>query len=81
MTPKEKALKLCQSFGMTTLFAQDCNGGVTLPLSIAKKCAIIAVDEILSLKVENDCKEWKDNQHYWYSAEYWIQVKLEIEKL
>ena len=80
MTPKEKALKLCQSFGLTTLFAQDCNGGVTLPLSIAKKCALITVDEILTAcdSVYNSemvhFKETGDGQ-------FWLDVKAEIEKL
>ena len=36
MTPKEKALSLCQQFGSTTKFAEDCNEGKTLPLRIAK---------------------------------------------
>ena len=69
MTPKEKALKLCQAFGITTLFAQDCNGGVTLPLSIAKKCALIAAKEVV------------DNCNYSEDKNYWVAVIAEIEKL
>lgn len=75
MTPKEKALKLCQTFGMTTLFHPDCNDGVTLPLSVAKKCALIAVEEVLNIK-----KEIWDDFHREY-FEYWQQVKKEIENL
>lgn len=75
MTPKEKALKLCQSFGVTTLFAQDCNGGVTLPLSIAKKCAIIAADELIR-ECTNFFEAISNNRR-----KYWEEVKKEIIKL
>lgn len=78
MTPEEKALNLCQSFGVTTLFADDCNNGVTLPLRIAKKCAHIAVDEILAeLECAYNGEPITTNEH----KEYWKQVKQEIENL
>ena len=71
-TPQEKALELCQSFGNTTLFAEDCNDGYTLPLRVAKLCALIAVDEILSIK---------SVYHDYTLSDYWEDVKQEIEKL
>ena len=74
MEAKQKALKMCQAFGITTLFAQDCNGGVTLPLSIAKKCAIIAVDEIIV--AIGMCSVVAG-----YPLDYWEEVKLKIEML
>lgn len=49
MTPKEKALTLCQSFGQTSLNDEEFNEGFTLPKHIAKKCAIIAVNEIINI--------------------------------
>ena len=82
MTPKQKALKLCQSFGMTTLFAEDCNNGITLPLSIAKKCALIAVDEILSSF--NSFMDARKNFRHELEIDaerYWQQVKTEIGNL
>jgi hypothetical protein len=65
--PKEKALELCQSFGRTTLFS-ECNEGYTLPLEIAKECALICIYEIL-----NNC-DFKQRK-------FWQEVKQEIEKL
>lgn len=73
MTPKEKALNLCQQFGNTTKFAKDCNDGYTLPLRVAKLCAIIAVNEILFLGASGDLK---DPHHL-----YFRQVKTELENL
>lgn len=70
MTPKEKALQLCQKFGTTTLFAEDCNNGYTLPLRVAKLCANIAVDEVLKAHLYDE-----EENHYF------IEVKKEIEKL
>ncbi len=46
MSAKEQALKLCQEFGMTTLFEND-NDGVSLSLKVAKKCAAISVNNII----------------------------------
>lgn len=84
MTPKEKALKLCQSFGVTTLFEQECNGGRTLPLSIAKKCAIIAVNEIIEAKPTNPLTGGFIELYSDMVDEalvFWKDVKAEIEKL
>jgi hypothetical protein len=60
MEPEEYAIELYYKF---TTYA---------PLhSDNKKCALIAVDEIL--KAGKDVDEFADN--------YWLQVKTEIEKL
>lgn len=59
-TPKEKAVELVDNYVM--LVGSDWNG-----LAKARKCAIIAVDEILNL----ECIE----------VIFWQQVKEEIEKL
>ena len=84
MTPKEKALELCQKFGHTTLFAEDCNDGYTLPLRVAKLCALIAVDEIFN----NNLLQPQLKRHYINGdkpniihLEYWQEVKQELEKL
>jgi hypothetical protein len=70
MTPKEKALDLCQRIGVTTLFADDCNGGVTLPLRVSKLIAILLV-----LEIENyGLRDIAD-------VSYWADVKKEITQL
>jgi hypothetical protein len=72
MNPKEKALELCQKFGTTTMFT-NCNDGYTLPLEIAKKCALIAVNEIIA-----DCEY---NHIEIHNSNWWHEVKSEIEKI
>jgi hypothetical protein len=67
MTPKEKALQLITRFQhpLSEKSDTDC-----LHIEVAKECALIAVDEILSV--------------VWYvpvDIEYWQEVKQEIEKL
>ena len=78
MTAQEKALSLCQQFGVTTKFAEDCNDGKTLPLRVAKLCAMITVDEILNELVSS---YFKDKGTFTRQKEYWQQVKNEIESL
>jgi len=61
MTPKEKAEELVNKYLMATpvgFYIEDC-----------KKCAIIAVDEVMS-----DYQSWVTN-------EFWEQVKQEIINL
>jgi len=69
MTPKEKAKelfnKMVATYDITSDFCYD---------STAKQCALIAVDEIISIKLlwyQKDTKE----------LNYWQEVKNEIEKL
>ena len=78
MTPKEKSLSLCQQFGSTTKFAEDCNEGKTLPLRVSKICALITVYEILNELVPSD---FKDIGTFAGQKEYWQQVKSEIEMM
>ena len=72
MTPKEKADKLCMRFLIQT--TTDIPYGINK--TIAKECALIAVDEIIAsnpiaFDEEDNCiaKQW------------WQEVKIEIEKL
>jgi hypothetical protein len=60
MTPKEKALQLVEKFSLVGL--QQREEGIA--------CAIIAVEEILSITL-----------FYFDEKEYWEQVKTEIENL
>jgi hypothetical protein len=61
MTPQEKAKELVFKFDDTMEFST--------PQRFAKKCALIAVDELLLLIT------------YQPTIDYWNEVKHEIEKL
>jgi hypothetical protein len=61
MTPQEKADELHVGYWRLTNDSR-----------IAKQCALIAVDEILNIKIVRR-DDWADD--------YWFQVKQEIEKL
>jgi hypothetical protein len=70
MTPKEKAKELVTLFYPEVqwkLGQEDC-------LDRAKRCALIAVEEILSETEEFDGMRVINNP-------YWLEVKQEIEKL
>ena len=71
-TPREKALSLCQAVGMTTLFVEDCNNGMMLPLRIAKIIAKIVVKECYAEAYNNNNPE---------SYKYWQEVDKEIDLL
>jgi hypothetical protein len=78
MTSKEKAVELVKKFSR---FA--CMGRFECKYERhenAKKIALIAVDEILTLKLDKEqyYEEFEDKINY-YS--YWNEVKQEIEKL
>ena len=69
MTPKEKAKELVESFEddlmeCDTYFLEDAK----------KRCALIAVDEVLNNYYKNHFQSGK-------KIDYWIEVKQEIEKL
>jgi hypothetical protein len=73
MTPKEKANKLCMRF----LIQTTTNIPYGINKTIAKECALIAVDEILS-----DYKNYLMHENTEYKGlMYWQEVKTEIEKL
>ena len=70
MTPKEKAEELISSYRFALSIPNAPLG--EHKDSIAKQCALIAVDEILIIKsVDND----------FYLSHYWQEVKEEIENL
>jgi hypothetical protein len=71
MTPKEKAAELINKMYYTQ----------SSPTSWmqAKQCAIIAVDEIGTLKADSFDK--LPNPHHYFSRNYWKEVKQEIEAL
>jgi hypothetical protein len=79
MTPKEKAKELFEKYFLLHESATDENGVWILSAlnkALAKKCALIAVDEIL----QSD--GWSSSRLEWdMYASYWNKVKQEIEKL
>ena len=68
MTPKEKANDLCMMFLIKT--TTDIPYGVNK--TIAKECALIAVDEILkSSPLEpNDAEEWLTTRRLVFRSKY-----------
>lgn len=70
MTPKEKAIDLVRDMEFEIPYVHD----PTEPQGddIAKKCALIAVDEL----IYSHSQDTTDNQYY-----FWQEVKQEIEKL
>lgn len=77
MTPKEKAEQLVKNYiSITETF--EFNGVVTTNIrdyNLAKKCALIAVDEII------EAIEWHEYETPNKEIIYWYNVKKEIEKL
>jgi hypothetical protein len=77
MTPKEKAQKLFDKYFLLQENATDKNGNwfvIALNKGLAKKCSLIAVDEIINLRpaITDSQIEYKN---------YWQEVKTEIERL
>jgi len=71
MTPKEKAQELIKKFSFNTRCFSETKGWEDSFFD-AKECALVAVDEILSINsVDKD-------EHL---SNYWEEVKQEIEKL
>lgn len=80
MTPKEKAQILVSQFiGIKEFKSKfEATGWAWINLFMAKKCALIAVDEIIwALKYE--CPPAASNVYQ--TPLYWSKVKQEIEKL
>ena len=78
MTPKEKAMELIEKFEKEVYkYDLDTNNEYDMSLfHLAKQCALIAVDEMLS----ND--GWSSSRNEWdIFKKYFEQVKQEIEKL
>jgi hypothetical protein len=69
MTPKEKAKELFDKYENYT------NGWDFL--KDAKQCALIAVEEIINLPIN----EWCQITETYEDTEYWLEVKQEINKL
>ena len=81
MTPKEKSIDLYNKYFRSIPFADEVKEEEKV---IAKRCALIAVDEII-----NNCTlslDWCKKQGYIgvrdeLKTDYWQEVKQEIESL
>jgi hypothetical protein len=73
MTPKEKAEELLHNFCVNVLDEFEPSNGISRHK--AKQCALIAVEEILSMGIMSDSGDWK------MAKLYWQEVKKEIENL
>jgi len=71
MNQKEKALELGNKMYNGSVFSKTIKEHLD-ELQNAKRCALIAVDEIIKI-IEDNCLEYDDS--------YWNEVKQEIEKL
>jgi hypothetical protein len=72
MTPKKKALSLVDTYRIVLMNEDTQCGEEILCTEIAKRCALIAVNEIRRLM--NRLQNYEE-------AIYWNEVKNEIEKL
>lgn len=68
MTPKEKAIELVEKF--ENLKSNKMHDYSRIEYPTAKLCALIVVDEIIKVSMDN-----------LYSERYWREVKQKIEKL
>ena len=84
MTPKEKAKQL---YELTRYDVLTLKGTEALINEVAKKCALIAVDEIMKAPHINQYIELipsdaDDTDWFWDKFdEYWNQVKQEIKNI
>ena len=77
MTPKDKAIELYIKY----IDAYNDRNLQVSDYKFAKKCALIAVDEIIEFMEVDD---FDSDTCYWANhskMQYWIEVKQEIEKL
>ena len=77
MTPKEKAFELAHKFRLID-FRTSESTTMMISMADAKKCAIIAVDEMLSF-FSNKAFELTYPEISKFEITYWKEVKQEIE--
>jgi len=76
MSPKEKAIDLIHKFGDLDVLIESESGTIHSDLQyldVAKACALIAVDEIISACEYNHVET--------FNTDWWNEVKKEIEEL
>jgi len=82
MTPKNKAQELVNSYRIILMNEDTECGNEILCTSIAKQCALIAVDQVIEmLNVVCESKSYDPFEAPMYDLKEWKQIKEEIEKL
>jgi len=76
MTPKEKCDELINKFVDASVVEEEENYFHPRPYSLAKQCALIAVNELIKELLEEISPSVHGFRH-----NYWKEVKQEIEKL
>ncbi len=77
MTPQEKAEELITHFKIILINEDTDCGCEILCTSIAKKCALVTVNNVISSNPHSN----PFNTDIYSTMKYWINVKKEIEKL
>ena len=77
MTPKQKAEELITHFKIILMNEDTDCGCEILCTSIAKKCALVTVNNVISSNPHSN----PFNTDIYSTMKYWINVKKEIEKL
>ena len=73
MTPKKEAENLINEYRMILMNENTECGNEILCTSIAKKCALVTVDELIEQERKTD--------NYYEIGSYWQEVKQQINKL
>ena len=73
MTPKKEAENLINEYRMILMNENTECGNEILCTSIAKKCALVTVDELIEQERKTD--------NYYEIGSYWQEVKQEINDL
>jgi predicted methyltransferase len=80
MTPKNKAEELINSYRIILMNEDTECGNEILCTSIAKQCALIAVDQVIEmLDVVCESKSYDPFEAPMYDLKEWKQIKEEIE--
>ena len=88
MTPKEKATELIDQYRLILIQSETDAGEEILCTTIAKQCALMAVNEIIESRKDDiafDDTMWEKASEYYKPhpmyLNYWLKVKQEIENI
>ena len=88
MTPQEKAIELVDQYRLILIQSETDAGEEILCTTIAKQCALVAVNEIIESRKDNvaiNDTMWEISSEYYKPhpmyLNYWFKIKTEIEKL
>lgn len=79
MTPKEKSQELYHKYFSMIKIESPIDRVSSIPY--VKKCALIAVDEILNIEIFKRGSKLFNRPRFFDQVDYWQEVKKEIEAL